>query len=94
MKLTPKAVNTYGYVSIALMLLMVVVILMQWVPRSWFYPLFAVAVTLYMIRITMRLVLARQERVARKAQKSQGGSGAAPSDQPPSVPPPAKKHTP
>ena len=89
MKLTPKAVNTYGYVSIALMLFMVVVILMQWVPRSWFYPLFAVAVTLYMIRITMRLVLARQERVLREAQKSQGGSGAAPTGQPP-----AKKHTP
>lgn len=71
MKLTPKAVNTYGYVSIALMLLMVVVILLQWVPRSWFYPLFAVAVTLYMVRITMRLVLARQERVAREEQKSQ-----------------------
>jgi hypothetical protein len=78
MKLTPKAVNTYGYVSIALMLLMVGVILMQWVPRSWFYPLFAVAVTLYMIRITMRLVLARQERVAREAQKNQDASGRPP----------------
>ena len=78
MKLTPKAVNTYGYVSIALMLLMVVVILMQWVPRSWFYPLFAVAVTLYMIRITMRMILARQERVAREEQKSRSGSGQPP----------------
>jgi hypothetical protein len=89
MKLTPKAVNTYGYVSIALMLVMVVVILMQWVPRSWFYPLFAVAVTLYMIRITMRLILARQERVAREAHNSQTASG-----QPSSGQPPAKKHTP
>jgi len=89
MKLTPKAVNTYGYVSIALMLLMVVVILMQWVPRSWFYPLFAVAVTLYMARITMRLILARQERVARKEQNSQAAAG-----QPPSGQPPAKKQTP
>ena len=89
MKLTPKAVNTYGYVSIALMLLMVVVILMQWVPRSWFYPLFAVAVTLYMIRITMRLVLARQERVAREERKGQASSGQPPTDQQP-----AKKQTP
>ena len=94
MKLTTKAVNTYGYVSIALMLLMVVVILMQWVPRSWFYPLFAVAVTLYMIRITMRLILARQERVARDARKNQAASGAPPSAQRPSGQPPSKKHTP
>jgi hypothetical protein len=78
MKLTPKAVNTYGYVSIALMLLMVVVILMQWVPRSWFYPLFAVAVTLYMIRITMRMILARQERVAREEQKGRSAAGQPP----------------
>jgi uncharacterized protein YacL len=80
MKLTTRVVNTYGYASIALMLVMVAVILMQWVPRSWFYPLFAVAVTLFMIRITMRLVLARQERVVREEQKSRSAS-----DEPPAT---------
>jgi len=55
-----------------------VVILLQWVPRSWFYPLFAVAVTLYMIRITMRMILARQERVAREEQKNRSASGQPP----------------
>ena len=69
MKITPSLANTYGYISIAAMVLLLIAVLFELVPRSWYYPLFAVALTLYMIRITMRLVLARQARLEKKARQ-------------------------
>lgn len=69
MKITPKLANTYGYISIGAMVLLLIAVLLELVPRSWYYPLFAVALTLYMIRITMRLVLARQARLEKKARQ-------------------------
>ena len=69
MKITPSLANTYGYISIAVMVLLLIAVLLELVPRSWYYPLFAVALTLYMIRITMRLVLARQARLEKKARQ-------------------------
>ncbi len=69
MKITPSLANTYGYISIGGMVLLLIAVLLELVPRSWYYPLFAVALTLYMIRITMRLVLARQARLEKKARQ-------------------------
>ncbi len=63
MKITPNIANMYGYISIAVMVVLLVLVLFEWVPRSWYYPLFAVAVALYMVRVTMRLVLGRQARL-------------------------------
>lgn len=69
MKITQSTANTYGYISIAVMILLLAAVLFELVPRSWYYPLFAVALTLYMIRITMRLVLARQARLEKEARE-------------------------
>ena len=69
MTITPRLANMYGYISIGAMVLLLVAVLFEWVPRSWYYPLFAVALTLYMIRVTMRLVLARQSRLEKKARQ-------------------------
>jgi uncharacterized protein (DUF58 family) len=69
MKITPNIANTYGYISIAIMVLLLIAVLFELVPRSWYYPLFAVALTLYMIRLTMRLVLARQARLERETKQ-------------------------
>ncbi len=75
MKITPNLANTYGYISITAMVVLLVAVLFEWVPRSWYYPLFAVALTLYMIRITLRLVLARQARLERGEKKEVEGMG-------------------
>jgi len=75
MKITPNLANTYGYISIAAMVVLLVAVLFEWVPRFWYYPLFAVALTLYMIRITLRLVLARQARLERGKKKEVEGMG-------------------
>lgn len=69
MKITPNIANTYGYISIAIMMVLLIAVLFELVPRSWYYPLFAVALTLYMIRLTMRLVLARQARLDRETKQ-------------------------
>ena len=63
MRVTSRGVNLYGFIAIALMLVMVGVVFFRVVPRSWHFPLFAVALTLFMIRIALRLVLARQQRL-------------------------------
>lgn len=49
------------------------------VPQSWYWVVFAIALALFLIRIALRLVLARQERVAREAREASGGGGAPPS---------------
>lgn len=74
MKITHKAANTYGYIAIALMFALLVMVLLKAVPQSWHMPLFGVALALYLVRITLRLILARQ---ARMEQQGKQGTGAA-----------------
>jgi hypothetical protein len=71
MKITHKAANTYGYISIAVMLVLLVLVLLQAVPKAWHMPLFGVALALYLVRITLRLILARQPRLDRQGQSSE-----------------------
>jgi hypothetical protein len=62
--LKARTVNIYGFIAIGIMLLMLVLIWAQLVPRSMYISMFLVAVALFLIRVTMRLVLARQARGA------------------------------
>ncbi len=64
--LNQKSVNTFGFVAVGLMAIMLVLIWAQLVPRSMYMPLFLIAAALFLARITLRLVLARQERIAKK----------------------------
>ncbi|CAG0990268.1 hypothetical protein ANRL2_03135 [Anaerolineae bacterium] len=70
MRITHKAANTYGYIAIALMFALLVMVLLKAVPQSWHMPLFAVALALYLVRITLRLLLARQARMEQQGQQS------------------------
>ncbi|MBP1691827.1 MAG: hypothetical protein H6Q32_1179 [Bacteroidetes bacterium] len=71
MKITPGVANTYGWFSIAVMVVLFILVLMDIVPRTWYYPLLGVAVALYMVRVTMRLILARQARVDQESKKKE-----------------------
>lgn len=64
--LTPRFVNVYGYVFLGIVLIMLVLIWFKVVPQSMYIPLFMVAVVLYLVRITLRLVLERQRRLEQK----------------------------
>jgi uncharacterized membrane protein YeiH len=84
MHVTTRGVNIYGFIAIVVMLAMVAMVFFQWVPRSWHWRLFATALTLFAIRIGLRLALARQKRLddeARAKAQSTGTSGGGHSSQ-------------
>jgi hypothetical protein len=68
MRLTSKGVNIYGFIAIGVMFLMVALIYFGTIPRIWQWRLFAVALTLFAIRIALRLALARQKRLDNAAR--------------------------
>lgn len=75
--LTQRTVNIVGFAIIAVMAVLLVLVWQQLVPQSWYWLIFAVALLLFLVRITLRLVLARQERLRRAAeQEASGGTGA------------------
>jgi hypothetical protein len=78
MRVTTRGANIYGFVAIAIMTVMIAAVLFDWVPKIWQWRLFAVALTLFAIRIFLRLVLARQKRLdnegrAEMLKKKAGG---------------------
>jgi hypothetical protein len=75
MRVTSRGVNIYGFIAIIVMLAMVAMVFFQWVPRIWHWRLFAIALTLFSIRIALRLVLARQKRLDDEARAKTQGSG-------------------
>lgn len=61
--ITPRWVSIYGYVFLVVVVAMLVLVWFKLVPESMFVPLFLVALVLYLIRITLRLLLDRQRRL-------------------------------
>jgi hypothetical protein len=62
--LTKQKVDRYGLVSVLVMMLLLVLLWTEAVPSSMRLPLLLVAIALFMVRVTMRLILARQQRQA------------------------------
>ena len=71
--LTQRTVNIVGLAIIALMAVLLVLVWQQLVAPSWYWVIFAVALMLFLVRITLRLVLARQERLEREARQADSG---------------------
>jgi hypothetical protein len=69
--LTRKGVALFGYISLGIMTLLLIVLWQRLVPPQWNWALFSVALVLFLIRVTLRLILARQERL----RKSVTGRG-------------------
>jgi hypothetical protein len=74
--LTQRTVNIVGLAIVVCMAILLVLVWRQMVPPSWYWIVFAVALMLFLVRVTLRLILTRQERLLREAQeKAAGGSG-------------------
>ena len=74
--LTQRTVNLVGLGIIVLMAVLLVLVWQQLVPPSWYWIIFVIALMLFLVRVTLRLVLARQERLEREArQAASGGPG-------------------
>ena len=76
--LTQKSVNTFGFVAVGLMALMLVLIWAKLVPHTMYLPLFLIAAALFLARVTLRLVLARQQRELNKEKEEAGKDAGAP----------------
>lgn len=60
--ITQKTVNVFGFLSIAVMIIMLILIWRQMVPVSYYMPMFIFALALFIIRIVMRVMLTRRQK--------------------------------
>lgn len=70
--MTQRGLNIYGYVSVTVMLVLLLLVVFKQVPVSWYRGLFLIALVLFLIRITLRLVVARQARIERDRADKMG----------------------
>jgi hypothetical protein len=62
--ITSRSVNIYGWVSIGVMATLLVLVWLKILPPSLHLPAFIVAVLLFLGRLGLRVILARQHRVS------------------------------
>jgi hypothetical protein len=60
--MTPKALNTYGIVNTVVLVVMLGLVWFKVVPESTFPTIFLFATALVLMRLTIRLVLQRNQR--------------------------------
>ncbi|HUI65076.1 MAG TPA: hypothetical protein VL126_09555 [Bacteroidota bacterium] len=65
--LSSRFVNIYGYVAIAAMAVMLLLIVTKVVPQRMVMPMFYAAAALFVVRIALRIIQARQ-RMTRGGQ--------------------------
>jgi len=58
--LNPRLVDIYGYVAVAAMAVMLLLIVTKAVPQRMVMPMFYVAAALFAVRIVLRVIQARQ----------------------------------
>ncbi|MBX2992488.1 MAG: hypothetical protein KF749_15150 [Bacteroidetes bacterium] len=69
MNITPKTVAVFGYISIPVMLIMLALLWFRIVPDTLTIPFFSIALGLFLVRIVLRIQLARNERRALEAKR-------------------------
>jgi hypothetical protein len=75
MMLSNKTVVWYSYASLAVMVIMLILMWQRMVPEQWYMTLFGVALVLFLVRVTLRLILARQARLQKSgSQTKEGGA--------------------
>jgi c-di-AMP phosphodiesterase-like protein len=77
--ITRKASSRISYIVLAIMAAMLVLVYFRFVPESWTWTLFSIVLILFMLHVTLRLLVARQERDGRDKE---GPASAPPSDSP------------
>jgi len=66
--LNRRFVEIYGYVALVLMLVMLTLVAARIVPQRLYMPLFYATAALFVIRVVLRLVLAKQSRGRRAGE--------------------------
>jgi hypothetical protein len=68
--MSQHAFNQISYVILAIMLIFLLLVAFRVVPVSWYWPMFAVVLVLFLVRTTLRLILARREKLDEEHQDS------------------------
>lgn len=69
--ITQRTVNAVGLAIVVLMAVLLILVWQNLVPQSWYWPIFAIAAVLFLLRVMLRLMLARQQRLEAE-QKARG----------------------
>jgi hypothetical protein len=67
--ISQRVFNQMSLIMVGIMLVMLLLVIFKVVPVTWYWPLFSVVLVLFLIRTTLRLVLARQARLDRERGK-------------------------
>ncbi|HUI11227.1 MAG TPA: hypothetical protein VL221_12930 [Bacteroidota bacterium] len=67
--LNRRMVDIYGYAAIALMVAMLTLVAAKLVPQRLYMPFFYITAALFVVRVALRLLLARQD-ARRAAEKN------------------------
>ena len=70
--ITAKFVNMYGWVGVSIMALLLVLVWLKVLPKSLYIVAFLVAVSLFVGRVVLRLLLTREERRLRTEEPPPG----------------------
>ena len=68
--ITRATSSRISYGILAIMVAMLVLVYFRLVPESWTWTLFSVVLILFMLHITLRLLVARQERISGDKKES------------------------
>jgi hypothetical protein len=68
--LTRKFVDIYGYISIAIMVVLLLLVWSHGVPREMYLPLFYFALFLFIVRVVLRFLVVRAERAKENTDRS------------------------
>jgi hypothetical protein len=69
--LSNKTVAWFSYASMVAMAIMLILMWQRMVPEQWYVTMFGVALALFLVRVTLRLILARQARLGKGGRESQ-----------------------
>jgi 1-acyl-sn-glycerol-3-phosphate acyltransferase len=68
--ITRKTSSRISYFVLAVMAALLALVYFRIVPESWTWMLFAIVLILFMLHFTLRLLVARQERIDRDKEGS------------------------
>ncbi len=77
MRISERTVNSFGYIGLTVLVILALLVWMGWVPDYLQLPVLFLALTLLLVRLTLRLLAQRTKRIADEdARKSAEGRSA------------------
>jgi hypothetical protein len=68
--MSDRVFNRLSLVILLVMAIMLGLVIAKAVPVSWYWPMFGVVLVLFFIRTTLRLILARQQRLEEERREA------------------------